>query len=108
MHTLYSLIADPYWAEIITIIILGLGALAWVSFIWGNAHRVNTRLSTFARARIYLLCFLVFFCGIIIFGKFIVPKNTKSLLENLGADRVIEFLTYYIQAFLLAILKPLI
>jgi hypothetical protein len=102
------MIADPYWAEIFTIFIIGLVALAWLSFTWGNAHRLNKRLSTFDWAKIYILGFILFFCGIIIFGKFIVPKNTESLLQVLGADRIIEFLTSYIQPLFLSILKPLI
>ena len=108
MYTIYSLIADPEWAEIATLLILGLTALGYLSFVWGNAHRLNTRLTNFQWAKVYILGFFVFFCGIIIFGKFIVPENTDSLMQTLGTDYVLEWITSYVQAVLLAILRPLI
>jgi hypothetical protein len=106
--TIYSLVADPEWAEILTLLFIGLVSLAWLSFIWGNAKRQNQRLTTFDWGGIYVLGFLAFFCGGIILGKFIVPKNADSLLEILGIDYVLEFVTRHFQAFLLAIIRPMV
>lgn len=108
MHQLYSLIADPEWAEIITLLTVGLLALAWLSFIWGNSKRLNTRLSGFDWASIYALGLLVFLCGVILLGKFIVPQNAKSLLETMRLDKVLSYITIRYQMLLLSILRPLL
>lgn len=108
MQSLYSLIADPEWAEILTLLTLGGLALAWLSFIWGNSKKQNTRLSNFDWGLIYFLGVITFLCGVIVLGKFIVPANASSLLETLRLDGIIRYLTIKLQTLLLGILRPLL
>lgn len=108
MQGLYSLIADPEWAEIITLLTIAGISLGWLSFTWGNAKRQNIRLSTFQWAFIYTLGVITFLSGIIILGKFIVPANASSLLETLRVDGILSYLTVRLQMILLSILRPLL
>ncbi|MFZ5950226.1 MAG: hypothetical protein ACOYXC_05955 [Candidatus Rifleibacteriota bacterium] len=108
MNSLYALIADPEWAEILTLLTVGGIALAWLSFIWGNAKQQNIRLTTFDWGCIYALGFVTFMCGVIILGNFIVPANAKSLLETLHLDGILRYLTVRFQTLLLSLLRPLL
>jgi hypothetical protein len=108
MFSIYTFIADPEWAEILTLITMGLLAFAWMSFIWGNAKRLNKRISTFDTGLIYLLGIFTFLCGVIALGKFIVPKNADSLLETLRIYQPLRYITIKFQAILLSIIRPML
>jgi hypothetical protein len=108
MTGLYALIADPEWAEILTLFVMGGVTLAWLSFIWGNAKKENRRLGTFEWGFVYALGLNTFLCGVIILGKFIVPANASSLLETLRLDGILRYLTIKLQTLLLSLLRPLI
>lgn len=108
MYQLYTLVADPDWAEIITLLVLGGATLAWLSFIWGNAKMENRRLGTFECVFITLLGLNTFFCMALILGKFIVPANVSDLLETLRIDGILRYLTVKLQTLLLSLLRRFI
>ena len=108
MSLLYSLIADPEWAEIFTLLTIGLLAFGYMSFIWGNAKQQNIRLSTFDWGIIYTMGFITFICGTITMGKFAFPQNASSILETLGLDGILRYLTVRYQTLLLSLIRPLI
>jgi hypothetical protein len=108
MLSIYTLIADPEWAEILTLALLFLLSLAWMSFIWGNATRLATRLSPIQWGTIYALGLFCFLSGVIILGKFIVPRNASSLLETLRLEAPLRYLTLKFQQITLSLLRPLL
>lgn len=106
--TLYSLIADPEWAEILTLVTISLLCLAYASFVWGNAKQQNKRLSTGEWTMVYGLGMISFLSGILVFGKFVVPQNVDSLLETLRLDQALKYITQKFQAILISIIRPMI
>ena len=108
MNSLYILVSDYEIAEILTIISFGLLCLAWLSFIYGNAKKLNKRLTSFQWAQTYILGVICFLAGVILLGKLIVPKNADGLLELLHIDRLLNVMTLKFQQLLLSLIRPLI
>lgn len=108
MLSIYTLVADPEWAEIFTLLTLAMLSLGWLSFMWANAKKLNKKFSTFELGLVYFLGFIFFLCGVTIFGKFVVPQNADSLIEMIGMDRALRYCTAKLQFVLLALLRPLI
>lgn len=102
------MIASYENAELLTIITFGLICLSWLSFIWGNANRLNVRLTLFQWSQIYVLGTLVFLSVIIVLGKFIVPDNVDKLLDLLHVNGILRSATLKYQQLLLAIIKPML
>jgi hypothetical protein len=69
-----------------------------LSFIWGNAHSANVRLSSFQWIQIYGLGLVAFLSGILILGFLIVPKNAEGLLDLLRIKYYADLYVKQVQA----------
>lgn len=105
MHDLYMFVSDPGIGEILTLITFGLICLGYLSFVWGNSKRLNTRLTTFSWFQIYFFGLLVFLTGVVLLGKMIVPKNVDDLLHLIYMYDPLRYVTLRFQAFLQAIVR---
>ena len=108
MSSLFTFVASYQNAEYLTIITIGLAILAYLSFIWGNANRLNVRLTLFQWTQIYVLGTMLFLCSVILLGKLIVPDNADSLLDLLHLNGFLHKATLQYQQVLLAILRPIL
>ena len=107
MMTLYSIVATPDYAELLTLTMVILVCVGYISFLYGNAQRLGNDLSGFETALVYLLGTLVFVSGTTIFGKLFFPANAESLLNLLYLKEPLNSLTQHFQIFLLTVLKML-
>ncbi|HOI91123.1 MAG TPA: hypothetical protein PLK28_11485 [Candidatus Rifleibacterium sp.] len=107
MMTLYSIVATPDYAELLTLTMVILVCVGYISFLYGNAQRLGNDLSGFETTLVYLLGTLVFVSGTTIFGKLFFPANAESLLNLLYLKEPLNSLTQHFQIFLLTVLKML-
>lgn len=105
MHELYRLISDPWIGELLTIITMGLLCLGYLSFVWGNSQRLNTQPSTLSWAQIYFFGLMVFLLGATLLGKLIVPRNTDELLNMVGLNDLLHYVTVRFQMFMQSLLR---
>jgi len=107
MMTLYSIIASPDYAELLTLIMVVLVCAGYISFVLSNAKKLDKDLSGFETILIYTLGILAFVSGATVFGKLFFPANAESLLELLYLKEPLKSLTQSVQVILLTALKSM-
>lgn len=107
MMTLYSIIASPDYAELLTLIMVVLVCVGYISFIMGNAKNLNKDLTGFETVLVYTLGILAFVSGATVFGKLFFPANAESLLELLYLKEPLKSLTQNFQILLLTALRAM-
>ncbi|HNX76228.1 MAG TPA: hypothetical protein PKM56_11080 [Candidatus Rifleibacterium sp.] len=107
MSVLYSLISSQEYAEVFTLILLALFCLAYGWFIWTTAVKLGTKMSNFELVQLAAMGSVVFLCGVTILGKIISPEGSDMILDALGLDTVLYYLTTRFQVIALTILRGL-
>jgi len=107
MMTLYSIIASPENAELLTLIMVVLICAGYISFVLSNAKKLDKDLSSFETVLVYTLGILAFVSGATVFGKLFFPANAESLLELLYLKEPLKSLTQSFQLILLTALKSM-
>ncbi len=107
MMTLYSIIAAPDYAELLTLIMVILICAGYVSFVLSNAKKLDKDLTGFETVLVYTLGILAFVSGGTVFGKLFFPDNAESLLELLYLKEPLKSLTQTVQIILLTALKSM-
>ncbi|MBU1106765.1 MAG: hypothetical protein KKB51_08880 [Candidatus Riflebacteria bacterium] len=104
MYTLYKIIADPEYGEILTLISLGLFFLAYLLFKGDDLQKRQVEPTNFDRVQLLTSGIIAFFCGVLVFGKIFVSQNTEDLLVILGLSDFLNKLTINFQALVLGFL----
>lgn len=107
MAVLYSIIAAQEYAEILTLIMVILVGLAYIWFVWSTAKKLGNDLTSFELGQVIFLGTIVFLSGTTILGKIISPHNADAMLDVLGLDTVLYYLTTRFQIICLALLRGL-
>ncbi len=107
MMTLYSIVATPDYAELLTLTMVILVCIGYISILRGNSQRLGKDLSGTETVLVYILGTLTFVSGTTIFGKLFFQENAESLLNLLYLKEPLNSLTRHFQIFVLTVLRAM-
>lgn len=107
MSDLYRIFVEFNNALLLTLVIICLASLSWISWIYGLAKQLNRRLTPFQWGQVYLAGGMCFCCGALFLGYLMYPQNAEALTELIRVKAPLGYLAKKVQAFMLMIIRGL-